>query len=134
MEKQQVVAPEVAEAEFERFTEAMDLDVDPQGMDDEDKKGFIDCRRKVVNAIVEGRLVIDEKGQPVFTPSEGGSITFREPRGSALMAMDSKKKGHDFSKLYATMAETTEQPITRFSKMANRDLKVCTAVMTLFLA
>lgn len=135
-EEQQVVATDVAEEEFDRFCEAMDLDVDPKGMDDEDKKSFNDARRKLVRAIELGRLAIDEKGQPVYTPYESAlktPITFREPTGASLMAMDHKKKNHDVSKMFATMADMSGQPITRFASMLKRDLNVCLAVTNLFM-
>ena len=126
------VARDVAEHEFERFAEAMDLDFDPAGWDDDDLSSFDKAKKTLVGAIVAGRLVVDEEGQPVFSPIGGGTITFHEPNGAALMAMDQKKKGHDIGKLFATMAAMTKQSIKRFANMPNRDLKVCTAITTLF--
>ncbi|MFW6031048.1 MAG: hypothetical protein ACOC9T_00535 [Myxococcota bacterium] len=132
-EQGEKVAAEVAEAEFQRFLDAMDLDHDEEGMDEEDLKSFQKEKARVVKAIQDGRMSIDEKGQPTFQPTDGEPITFREPRGSTLMAMDSKKKNHDVTKLFATMAEMTKVPVQKFSKMPNRDLKVCLAVTLLFL-
>lgn len=130
------ITQEVADAEFNRFVEAMDLDVSPDGMDADDRKGFEKAKRTFVNAVLDGSLVVDEKGQPVFKPKleGGGAITFPEPKGSALMAMDQKKKDHVVAKSFATLAEITGEPQGRFALMPNRDLKVCTSVMLLFLA
>ncbi len=136
MDEDQKVSREVAEADFHRFCDMMDLDVDPRGMDDEDRKSFESAKRRLVDAIIEGHLVIDEKGQPVYTPRRGSDvtpITFAEPTGASYMAMDTKKKNHDVAKLFATMADMTGQPIQRFAKMQNRDLKICQAVALLFL-
>lgn len=136
MSEEMVVDREVAESEFDRFCEAMDLDVDPAGMDDGDKRSFESARRQLIKAICAGHLAVDEQGQPVYTPRVGPAcdpITFYEPSGASLMAMDQKKKGHDVAKLYATMADMTRQPLVRFSKMKERDLKVCRAVTLLFL-
>jgi hypothetical protein len=130
----EVIAAEVAEDEFARFVETMDLDVDPAGWDDEDKKSFVDAKRKIINAMMRGQLVIDDKGQPVFTPVSGEPITFYEPKGSTFMAMDQKKKGHDTAKMFVMMADMTRQNAGRFSSMAGRDIKVCMAIMGLFLA
>lgn len=129
------VSAEVAEAEFERFVEAMDLDVDPKGMDDEDRASFTSAKRRFVAAVQAGRLTVDEKGRPVFTPSMGTTdpITFNEPTGASLMAMDQKKRGHEIGKLFAAIADMTGQPVVRFSKMAKRDLNVCIAIGGLFL-
>lgn len=131
-EREQKVAAEVAESEFLRFCEAMDLDTEPKG-DDEDLRSYMDCKRRIVGAIVDGRMVVDEHGQPVFSPSDGGGITFYEPDGSALLAMDQKKQNHNVAKSYAVLAAMTKQPAMRFAKMKNRDLKICQAVMALFL-
>ena len=130
------IAREVAEQEFERFAESMELDVDTSKMDAEDSKSLIQQRNVIVNAICCGRMIIDDKGQPVYTPcdSEGGPITFHEPTGATFMAMDGKKKNADVGKLYAAMGDMTKQPPALFSRMKNRDLKVCIAVASLFLA
>lgn len=130
------VDQETATADFDRFTESMDLDVDPVGMDDEDKIDFERHRGKLIEALRVGSLVINDTGEPVFTPQRetGTPITFHEPRGSALMAMDRKKKNHDMGKLFATMAEMTGCNPGTFSKMRMPDLKICMAIVTLFLA
>jgi hypothetical protein len=129
------IAPEVAEDEFQRFAEGMDLDVDPTGLSDEDKSSLEDSKRRIIRAMLKGQLVINEKCEPVFTPKSGGKpITFYEPDGAALMATDMKKKGHDMAKTYAAMAAMTKENPTRFSSMPGRDLKVCTAIFALFMA
>lgn len=132
---EQKVAADVAEQEFKRFTDAMDLDVDPAGMDDEDKRSFNDAKRRIIAALCNGSLVIDEKGQPVFTPSLGNTqpITFFEPTGASLMAGDQKKKGHDHARMFAVMGDMTRQPATRFANMPSRELKVCLSIAGLFL-
>ncbi len=130
------VALEVAEQEFNRFVEAMDLDVDPADMDEDDKKGFEQQRDRVVSAIQFGALVISDSGEPVFTPQRSKDIdpiTFHEPTGASLMAMDRKKKTEDIGKLYAAMGDMTKTHAGVFSKMKMADLKVCMAITTLFL-
>lgn len=131
------VAQEVAEQEFDRFVDAMRLDVDPAGWDDEDKKSFTDSRNKILAAMRTGSLVIDERGQPSYTPSYGDNtqpVVFYRPTGATLMAMDGRKKGHDQAKLLAAMADMTRENASRFAKMDLYDLKVCQSVMLLFLA
>ncbi len=131
----QVVASEVAEAEFERFVDAMDLDVTAK-MDPEDAKAFAATKRIITRAIEKGRLIIDDVGQPIYTPQASDDktpITFLEPKGASLLAMESRKKGEDISRLFASIANMTRQTPVRFAKMANRDLRVCMAISTLFL-
>lgn len=128
------VAEEMAEREFMRFAEVMDLDIDPKGMDEDDRKELDELKRKVVRAIVRGKLVIDDDGQPVYSPMEGDPITFAEPRGKAFQASDLKKEGHNVKKMFAAMADFTGMPEAVFMNMRQRDLRVCLAVAKLFLA
>ena len=130
------IVKEVAEQEFNRFVESMDLDVDPADMDEDDRKGFTQQKDRVISAIQLGSLVIKDSGEPVFTPqrtNDADAITFHEPTGASLMAMDRKKKTEDIGKLYAAMGDITKTHANVFSKMKMADLKVCMAITTLFL-
>lgn len=133
---QQVVAAEVAEREFVRWAEAMDLELDTQHMDAEDLTAFEKAKRRITGAICDGRLVIDDRGRPVFTPSEppdARSLTFNEPTGATFMATDKQKRGHDIAKNFSAMAQLTRTNVATFNRMVGRDLKVCIALMQLFL-
>lgn len=130
------VAEEVAEQEFERFLAEMDLVIDEKGMDAEDLASFKDAKGKVVRAMQRGSLVIDEKGQPIFTPVAGNAetITFYEPTGATLMEADRAKRNHDIDKMMKVLGSTTKKGARVFAEMSMRDLKVCQAIMMLFLA
>ncbi len=132
----QTIATEVAEAEFERFAAAMDFDLDAKAMDEDDRKAFAATRRIIVRSLEQGHLVVNEKGEPIFTPQldDVAPITFFEPKGLSLIAMESRKKGEDVSKLFASLASMTKQHPSRFAKMSQRDLRVCMALATLFLS
>jgi len=133
---EQKIATEVAEQEFQRFLESMDLDVSPEGMDDDDRKSFEQAKRRFLAAVSSGNLVVNEKGEPVFTPraSEPSTpVTFYEPKGATLLAMDKGQKGHDMDKMFKVMAELTRENAPRFAKMAGRDIKVCLAIVGLYL-
>lgn len=135
--KKEKVARDAAQADFDRFIQKMDLDVEPEGMDDEDLQAFKSAERVMSRAIRNGRLAINEQGEPIYTPVMGVTkdpIIFHEPKGSTYSAMDQKKKGHDISKMFASMAEMTQTSAVTFEKMFARDLKVCQAIVTLFLA
>ena len=67
------------------------------------------------------------------TDCDADAITFHEPTGTSLIAMDRKKKSEDIGKLYATMGDITKTHASVFSKMKMPDLKVCMAITTLFL-
>lgn len=131
------ISREMAEQEFERFGEAMDLDFDTSFMDEDDRKGFEQSKRRIVKAIMSGTMTVNDDGCPVFTPqrAEGdvNPITFYEPTGATYMAMDRKKKTEDMGKMMALMADYTQTSSGLFSKMKNADFKICLAVTTLFL-
>jgi|AntRauTorckE5430_2_1112549.scaffolds.fasta_scaffold00317_7 hypothetical protein len=131
-----VVAKEVAELEFLRFVELMDLDVNTDDMDEDDLKGFNQQKKKLILAIQAGSLIVSDKGEPTYTPqriNDAMAVTFYEPTGSALMAMDRKKKTEDIGKMYALMGEITRTHSNVFSKMKITDVKICMAITTLFL-
>lgn len=135
MDKDIKIDATVAEVEFQRFVDSMDLDINTDGMDDDEKKDLSLQKGRVISAIMRGSLVINDEGEPVFTPQreEGEDITFHEPTGAALMAMDRKKQSEEISKMFAAMAAITKTHSKIFSKMKMSDLKVCLAITTLFL-
>lgn len=134
--KESVVDKETAEAEFNRFAEMMDLDLDVTTMDEDDKRGFESQKSKVVNAIQSGALVINDQGEPVFTPQsldDAEPITFYEPTGATFMAMDKRKKNEDMGKMMSMLGDATKTHPSTFSRMKNRDFRVCQALLSLFL-
>mgnify|MGYP000707449381 CR=1 FL=1 len=129
---------EVAEAEFNRFAEAMDLDINTEGMSADEKRDFTVQRDRLVKAIQSGSLLVNDNGEHVYTPQRAGedvkAITFFEHTGASYLAMDRQKVGEDMARLFSTMAHVTKTSSGLFSKMKNSDLKVCMAIITLFLA
>jgi len=133
-----VVATEVAEDEFTRFAEAMDLDLDAKVLDDDDRKNLELSKHRIVRAITLGHLVVDDKGQPIYTPQLGDTkpITFYEPTGASLMSSQSPKKtgaSGVVSQMFGTLGDMTKTSAARFAAMHQRDLRVCLALATLFL-
>ena len=132
------VDKETAEVEFERFVEAMDLDLDTSIMDDEDKTAFTKTKNRLLRAIQKGSLVFNEDGEAVYTPSNSKSkhekaITFHERTGASLMAMDNKKKGHDVAKTYAVLAEMCKVHPSTFAGLVGTDVKICEAIFSLLM-
>jgi hypothetical protein len=160
MPVENVVAAEVAEQEFTRFLQAMDLeeaileklaaagpkeapkDSEPDPFakgeaedGDDGDEPLLAWREKVIKAMMRGSLVIDDQGRPVFTPSAGirEPITFNEPTGKTLMAM-SQAKNRGMAGVILGLADMTGRAPTTFSNMRNRDLSVVLAVFNIFLA
>lgn len=133
----EIVAREVAENEFNRFCDDMDIDRDLSKMDEDDTKGFNDNKELIVIAIMDGRLVLNDDSEPVYTPKRGNAaspLTFREPTGATFMAMDRKKSGQDVGKMIALMDEITRSPPGTCSRLKGVDFKIARSIVTLFLA
>lgn len=132
------VALEVAECEFDRFAECMDLDLDTTGMDAEDLTQMNKLKSRIVKAICAGSLIINDDGEAVYTPQNKKSkhsepITFHERSGASLMAMDGKKKGQDVAKTYAVMADMCKVHQSVFAGLVGIDVKVCEALFALLM-
>ena len=131
-----VIPQEMAEADFDRFVEMMDLDVDPVNMDDEDRTTFEKQKRRIIKAMMIGALMINENGEAVYTPHRSevkDPITFHERTGASLMAMDNKKKNQDVAKTYAVMGSMTKTHPGVFSKLKGSDIKTCEAIFALLM-
>lgn len=137
LEGSERVCLEVAENDFERFCEANGIDLDTDGFTEEDMKSLEDCKRKIIKAIMAGRLEINDAAEAVvkYETSKGdsGEVVFSEPEGAALTAMDRVKKGHDVQATYAVMGAITKKPPQLFNSMRLRDSKLCGAILMLFL-
>ena len=132
------VALEVAEQEFDRFVEEMDLDLDTSLMDAEDLTAFTKQKNRIIRAIQRGHLVVNENGEAVYTPFNKGSkhkepLTFHERTGASLMAMDGKKKNHDVAKTYAVLADMCRVHQSVFAGLVGTDVKVCEALFALLM-
>lgn len=127
---------EVALEEFERFLDAMDIYVEPGELDAEDLAAFNKQKSRIVRALENGSLVINDKGEAEYTPqrtSGAETIVFHERTGASLMAMDGKKKGHDVAKTYAVMADMCRVHPSTFAKLVGVDGKVCEALFALLM-
>lgn len=134
----EVVTIEVAESEFERFVDAMDLDLDTDSMDAETLAEFSKTKRRLIKAVQKGALVFNDDGEAVYTPQNpktkhGEPLTFHERTGASIMAMDSKKKGHDVARGYAVMADMCKVPPNTFASMVGIDIKICEALLVLLM-
>ena len=134
----QPIDKETAEVEFERFVDAMDLDLDTTDMDAEDLTAFNKQKNKILQAIQRGHLIINEKGEAVYTPCRPSSkrkdaITFHERTGASLMAMDGKKKNYDVAKTFAVMADMCRVHPSVFAGLVGTDDKVCQALFALLM-
>lgn len=140
MSFEEVVDRETATKDFERFLELMDLDIakaiaraDGKKEKDTEENHIVAARETVITAIMRGLASVDDEGQLVYTPLliKKDPITFREPTGATYSA-GKGKTGSDG--LNATMANMTGEIPARFASMKKRDLTVCHAIASIFLA
>lgn len=130
------IAAEMAEAEFERFVDEMDIDANTAAMDEEDRTQFQKQKSRMVRAIQKGALIITEDGEAIYTPQRSGEIEpihFRERTGATAIAADGVKKGRDASKAYHMMADMAGIEPRTFSKLRGVDIKVCEAIFALLM-
>lgn len=132
-EREYKIDSETAEQEFLRWGSAMDLDFEKSHMDEEDLQSFKDAHLRFVEAVRRGTLKVNDNGEPMFMLASGVELTFREPKGSAFLASDSRKRNHDVAKLHAVAADITEQPIQIFAVMPGREIKLVYAIVGLLL-
>ncbi len=134
----QVITKEIAELEFDRFIDLMDIDIDESTLDDEDKTAFNKQKSRMIKSMMRCALVISEDGEAIYTPWKSGDdrsspITFHERTGASVMAADGKKKGHDAAKTYAVMADMTKQNAKLFANLKGPDIKTCEAIFALLM-
>lgn len=132
------IAQEPAEVEFERFAELWDL-AKPDLMSEEDRTSFNERRVTLVTKIMDGRITIDDEGALTFTPrftqiESIEALVFNVPGGNAYGNWDKFKERQSVAKLNSFMGSMTGQPPAIFAKFDTRDLKICHAITTLFLA
>ena len=132
------VDEQTAEQEFDRFAEAMVLEVDESRMDEDEAKEFKPLKRTFIRAVQSGALVVNEDGEPELSLSKPvndiSTVRFREPKGADYMQADKSKKTESMKKFFMIMASMTDVPVNVYTNMRKRDLKVCQAITGLFMA
>jgi hypothetical protein len=118
------VAPEAALAEFERLADAADVDIDVDGMDEEDAAEVVEVRDLVTAAIEKGLVSVDDKGQAVMAVADGNPITFRVPKGSDLMIMASATDTKRMQAMVSFVCSITGQDSRRIGGLRKKEWKL----------
>jgi hypothetical protein len=126
---------ETAEAEFLRWCDTCRIDTD---FDETTDEGSTRCtmRLRLVKAIQNGAFAVDESGVGFMSADVKGEkveVRFKNQYGGILAVMDRKKEGQNQAKLNASLAALTGLPDATFAAMHSTDLKICHAVILLFL-
>jgi hypothetical protein len=128
-----VIDEQTAIVEFERFLEEFELDFDVEKMDEDDLKGFTEQKSKFVKAVMRGRLKLNDDNNAVYKTTDGLELTFHEPTGAAFSSTDAAKVRENIKKKNILLGSITKTAPQTFAKMKQRDLKICDAILMLFL-
>lgn len=128
---------EVAEAEFERFIDAWEIDADVDTMSLEDAKSFEQQKRKIIIQLKRGRARVTENGdilyelkKPVGRVSE---ITLTYGHGASYWDMDKARGEKYIAKLNHYICDAIGQANSVLLKMSSIDVKFIYGVYGLFL-
>lgn len=136
-DEEHVVDLQSARGEFIRFAKVMRIDLDTTGLDDNTRRDTEKEIRDFVREIQRGSLMIDEEGQPVYTPQVSNRtkpFTFYRPKGGHLVAIDKKQEHAKVAQSFAVLGEVVREPPVMFSNLAYSDTKVLQLILGLFLA
>ena len=135
--KTPIVALDMAQNEFDRWAEGWHIDTDVESMEAEDKTSFEVQKRKIMQAMMKGKLAVNDDLSLTITliepVMEKPALTMSIPRGTAYNAMDKHKERESVHKIASFMANACGVPPQIFSNMDGRDYKIFHAVTLLFL-
>jgi len=129
------VDKETAESDFGRFADHYDIDTDWDDLDENERGDMRSTKAVILKAIRRGQFLVDEQGAATFESACGKSFVLSDPGGGGLIAMDRKKDGHSVAKAYTVFGKITNTDDHAVSRLkSSRDVKVCLAIVALFLA
>ena len=119
-----VVCAEMAETEFQRFADAMDLDLDAP-KDGEAANNFQEAKRVFLRELCAGRLTVNDKGEASYACVRcEKTVTFHRKTGATLLACDQAKEGQEVRKMALMIGEMTREGPGFCSNLEGRDLNV----------
>jgi hypothetical protein len=131
---------QTAEAEFDRYCEANDLDHDMDGMTDEEKKDFEAIKRRFIKACKQGRVKVDGTSLKYIVSSfsppgfAGKEITIARSGGQSFIGMDNYKDTQSVHKTNGFLSAMTGQETSFFAKIDGKDWLFFRDIANLFLA
>jgi hypothetical protein len=131
---QEVVAKEVAEAEFDRLCDAHGVERDEASMSEEEREDFGKLKSRIVKSVQTGRLTIGNDGEVTFSPETPGisPLVFRPATGATFIAMDGRgdKPPGQNTRVQLGITELTRSAPGTIAKLRAPDLNVCAAAAT----
>jgi hypothetical protein len=125
------------EEEFIRYCEANNLDYNEEDMDEDDRKGFQQIKKRFIKAVKEKRLVVDGTNLlytvSKYSPQAGEELVVRRPIGRDFMAMDGFKENQRMQQLNGFIASICGQEKSFIARLDVSDQQFLRDVGTLFL-
>jgi len=132
----QVVGDDVAEAEFNRFMAALRAKANTDRMSDERRADFESNKGKVMDALRDGSLRVDDKGQPYYTPEgpfPSGPLRFKKPTGATLMSANGLGEDAGIAQTFKMLSQLTGQTSVHLEQLDLCDLTVPLALVAILL-
>ncbi len=130
------VGEDVAEREFQRFTTALRAKPVLERMNRDQLRDYENNKTTVLDGFRDGSLVVDNKGQPVYTPrcDFNGKLVFKKPTGATLMAADGLSDDEGVKKTFRMLAQLTGHNEPELQTLDMADLRVPLAIVAVLLA
>lgn len=129
------IAKDVAESEFLRMCDAFRIDHDTSELSETELAEWNDLRGSLLRDLRAGTLIVGVDGKPTYTPPGATTgVTFHQPTGATIMALETYAGGKNIRNLTAAMADMTRTDQGEFGKMSAPDFQACARVAKLFLA
>lgn len=129
------IVREVAEADFTRMCDAYRVDHDTSELGEEELAEWNALKDGIVRDIMRGTVIVDDGGNPTYTPTGGSKgFTFHPPTGATLMALETYAGAKNIANMIAALADMTHSDRGEFGKMPSRDVQAAGRLAKLFLA
>ncbi|AAQ96545.1 hypothetical protein [Vibrio phage VP16C] len=122
---------ETAEAEFDQMCDVMGVETDEDIMAKDDREDFAKHKERVIKSIMRGVVVLND-GVPTVHCSDGDKVTFKEPKGGAMI-QPMKKNEDELNRIYK-IAGTLTGGTAHLAKRHMRDYRPLLSLTSLFIS
>lgn len=140
-EAKTTMSEELALEEVKRWAELNDIDISGAGVGADGKQEFDAIVPRLVRAVQQGRLAVNDDGDFEYTVSArspegfaGETITLTAPNGAAYMALDKFKDEQGVHRTLALASAMTGKDIAWFGRLHNSDYKIVVYIVSFFIA
>jgi len=130
----EIMTLEMAQQEFDRWADEMDLEFETDIMGEETLDDFNFNRRKICRSLQRGDLIINAEGYAEYTPrivTIDKPLVWKQLSGKTIAVVDGKKKNESVKKTFHAMAKLTGVHHSVFENMTGIDRKVCDVLFIL---